>query len=114
MSRERVPAGDATGGTGIGESGVSAAGRRTRGRLWLLAAVAGTVVVPSLLWAAILAVPFLPLTTGGKIWASGGLAVAAEAVFWVSALLVGRKVARRYRRLLDPRAWLRKLKLRGE
>ena len=77
-----------------------------RWKVW--AAVAGTLVVPSLLWAAILLVPFLPLTTGGKLWASGGLAVAAEVVFWVSALLLGREMALRYRRHLNPRNWFRK------
>ena len=42
---------------------------------------------------------------GQKVWVSDGLVVAAEAVFWVSALLLGREAVRRY---LDPRTWSRK------
>jgi hypothetical protein len=75
----------------------------------VFAAVMGALVIPTLLWAAVpVVVPFLPLTTGQKVWVSGALVVAAEAVFWVSALLLGREVVRRYRRLLDPRSWFRK------
>lgn len=103
-----------TGGTTTGEAtpdGASSGQKPGRdGYPWVLAAVAGTIVIPSLLWAAILAVPFLPLTTGQKVWTVGGLAVAAETVFWISALLFGWEVARRYRRFLDPRGWLRKLR----
>ena len=77
-----------------------------RWKVW--AAVAGVVVVPTLLWASIALVPFLLLTTGAKLWVSGGLAIAAEGVFWISALLVGRELALRYRRRLDPRRWFRK------
>ncbi len=68
------------------------------------------VIVPSVLWAATLLVPFLPLATGQKAWASGGLAVAAEGVFPTPPFLISRKMARRYRRRLGPRAWLRKLR----
>lgn len=78
------------------------------GRWRVFAAVAGALVVPTLLWAAVPVVPFLPLTTGQKVWASGGLVVAAEAVFWISALLLGGEVVRHYRRRLDPRTWFRK------
>ena len=79
------------------------------GRWRVFAAIMGALVVPTLLWAAVpVVVPFLPLTMGQKVWVSGGLVVAAEAVFWVSALLLGREAVRRYRRLLDPRAWFRK------
>lgn len=88
-------------------SGKHATAHKPDGRWKVWAAVAGTLIIPGLLWAAILLVPFLPLTTGGKLWVSGGLAVAAEVVFWVSALLLGREVARRYRRRLDPRRWFR-------
>ena len=79
------------------------------GRWRVFAAVMGALVVPTLLWAAVpVVVPFLPLTMGQKVWVSGGLVVAAEAVFWVTALLLGREVVRRYRRFLDPRTWSRK------
>lgn len=66
----------------------------------------GGLVIPTALWAAVPpVVPFLPLTTGRKARASGGLVVAAEGVFPTRALLVGREAVRRYRLLLDPRTW---------
>ncbi len=75
-------------------------------RGWVL--VFGVIVVPTLLYLAIPAVPFLPLTTGQKVWVSAGLVVVAEAVFLVSALLIGREAVRRYRSYLDPRRWFGK------
>ncbi|HLL56333.1 MAG TPA: transporter suffix domain-containing protein [Rubrobacteraceae bacterium] len=75
-------------------------------RVWVL--VFGVIVVPTLLYLAIPAVPFLPLTTGQKVWVSAGLVVVAETVFLISALLIGREAVRRYRRYLDPRRWFGK------
>ena len=81
-------------------------GPPARGRTVLL--VFFLVVVPGLLYAAVLGVPFLPLGTGAKIWLSAALVVAAEGTFLISALILGREVVSRYRRSLDPRAWFRK------
>lgn len=75
-------------------------------RTWVL--VIGVFVAPIVLYSLLLAVPFLPLTTGGKIWVSTGLVVVAEGTFFISALVVGREAARRYRRLFDPRNWFGK------
>ena len=63
------------------------------------------VVVPSALYAAVPAVPFLPLSTGAKVLLASGLVVVAEAVFWGAALLLGKEIVARYRRFLDPRGW---------
>lgn len=65
-------------------------------------------MVPSVLYSAILVVPFLPLTTGQKVWVASGLVILAEATFFLSALVLGREVVRRYRRLLDPRRLFRR------
>jgi len=86
-----------------GEAGPAALGR---GRTLLL--VVFLVVVPGLLYAAVLGVPFLPLGMGTKIWLSAALVVAAEGTFVISALVLGKEVVSRYRRSLDPRAWFRK------
>jgi hypothetical protein len=75
-------------------------------RTWLLVVV--LLVVPGALYAAVPAVPFLPLTTAQKIGLSSGLVVVAEVVFWVAALFVGREMISRYRRFFDPRTWFRK------
>jgi len=76
------------------------------GRVWL--AVVMLVVVPGLLYAAIPMVVFLPLSTGWKVWISGGLVVVAETVFVVAVIFLGGEVVSRYRRFLDPRTLFRK------
>ena len=77
-----------------------------RGRTLLL--VFFLVVVPGLLYTAVLGVPFLPLGTGTKVGLSAALVVAAEGTFVISALVLGKEVVSRYRGSLDPRAWFRK------
>ena len=80
--------------------------RSRRGwRTWVLAF--GVFVVPGLLYAAILAVPFLPLEIGPKIWASSGLVIGAEVTFLLSALVLGWEAVQRYPRIFDPRTWFR-------
>jgi hypothetical protein len=75
-------------------------------RIWVL--VFGVFVVPSVLYTMLLVVPFLPLTTGQKLWVASGFVVAAEGTFLLSALILGREVVSRYRRFLEPRRWLGK------
>ena len=72
-------------------------------RAWIL--VIGLLVIPGALYAAVV---FLTLTAAQKIWLSTGLVILAEAIFWGAALFVGKEAISRYRRHLDPRAWLRK------
>jgi hypothetical protein len=74
-------------------------------RAWVLVVV--LLVTPGALYAAVPVVPFLPLTTAQKIGFASGLVVAAEIVFWVAALFVGKEVISRYCRFFDPRAWKR-------
>jgi hypothetical protein len=74
-------------------------------RAWILVVV--LLVIPGALYAAVPVVPFLPLTTAQKIGLSAGLVVAAEAVFWIAALFVGKEVISRYRRFFNPRTWKR-------
>jgi len=73
---------------------------------WLYATF--LLIIPGVLWTAAVVVPFLPLATGAKVWLAGGFAVAAEVVFWVSAVFIGKEVAKRYREHLDPRTWFRR------
>lgn len=83
----------------------SGVGPRSRGgwRTWVL--VLGVFVVPILLYAAIPAVASMPIPPGRKVAFSGALVIAAEGVFLLSALVLGREAVRRYRRYLDPRTW---------
>jgi hypothetical protein len=75
-------------------------------RIWAL--IFGVFVVPGVLYLTLLAVPFLPLTTGQKVWVASGLVVAAEGTFLLSALILGREAVRHYRGFLDPRRWFNK------
>lgn len=88
---------------GTGEEPRAPSGTRSGWRTWVL--VVGVFLVPGVLYSALLVVPFLPLTTGQKLWVASGLVVAAEATFLLSALVLGREAVRRYRRFLDPRGW---------
>ena len=108
MSEERKPGGVVTGEVEREGKPGAPAGHKPDGRWKVWAAILGALVIPTLLWAAVPVVAFLPLAGEHKVWVSSGLVVAAEAVFWVSALLLGREAVRRYRRHLDPRTWFRK------
>ena len=74
-------------------------------RAWILIVV--LLVIPGALYAAIPAVPFLPLTTAQKIGLTTGLVILAEVIFWGAALFVGKEAISRYRRYFDPRTWKR-------
>lgn len=68
--------------------------------------IAGLLVALScVLYAGLLAVPFLAESTAGRATLSGSLIVAGEGAFWLGALIAGPAVMRRYRHQLDPRAW---------
>ncbi len=79
---------------------------RSGWRIWVL--VFGVFVVPGVLYLTLPLVPFLPLTTGQKVWVAADLVVVAEVTFLLSALLLGREAVRHYRGFLDPRRWFTK------
>lgn len=58
-----------------------------------------------LFWVAAPAVVFAPLSGAQKVWASSAFLVLGEVAFWVAAIVLGREVFRRYRKVLDPRGW---------
>ena len=84
------------------EPGVPSESRRSW-RFWVL--IFGVFVVPGVLYLMLLVVPFLPLTTGQKVWVASGLVIAVEGTFLLSALALGREAVRHYRGFLDPRRW---------
>ena len=79
---------------------------RSGWRIWVL--ISGVFVVPGVLYLTLLTLPFLPLTTGQKLWVASGLVVAAEGTFLLSALILGREAVRHYRGFLDPSRWFAK------
>jgi hypothetical protein len=56
----------------------------------------------TLLWVALPAIPFLPLSLGAKASTAAAALVVAEVLFWIGLLLVGPTVAGRIR------GWLRR------
>lgn len=65
------------------------------------------VVLSFVLYGGILLVPFLPLSTGGKIAVSSGLAVTGELSFWIGGIILGREIIARYRNKLNPLRWFK-------
>ena len=61
-----------------------------------------------LMWALVPVVLLLPLSGGQRSWATAALLVVGEVAFWVSAVVLGREVVRRYRAYLDPRRLFRR------
>jgi p-aminobenzoyl-glutamate transporter AbgT len=66
------------------------------------------LVAAVLFWVAAPTVLLTPLSTAQKAWTSSAFLVLGEVAFWVSAVVLGREVFRRYRRFLDPRGWFGK------
>ncbi|MFX3622515.1 MAG: transporter suffix domain-containing protein [Ectobacillus sp.] len=54
------------------------------------------IVLSVLLWAMILAVPFLPMGGGQKAALGAALVVAGEVFFWMGTLLVGKEVVKKW------------------
>ena len=68
----------------------------------------GLLALTLLMWALVPVTLLLPLPAGQKGWTTAALLVAGEAALWVSAVLLGREVVRRYRSYLDPRRLFRR------
>ena len=63
------------------------------------------LMLSCVLYAALLAVPFLPLGYSGQAVVAAGLVIVGEAVFWLGCVLAGRELMVRYRHHLNPRSW---------
>ena len=64
------------------------------------------IALSAVLYAAILALPFVPADVAARVAMGALLAVCGEAAFWVGAVLVGRELVLKHRRRLDPRRLL--------
>ena len=68
----------------------------------------GLLALALLTWVLIPVILLLPLLAGQKGWTTAALLVVGEVAFWVSAVLLGREVVRRYRSYIDPRRFFRR------
>ncbi len=72
----------------------------------------GLIVGSFLPWVAVAAAPFLALSIAQKAILIPVLLGTAEVMFWIGILLVGKEVAERYRRWLNPRYLWKKIRRR--
>jgi hypothetical protein len=70
----------------------------------------GLILASSLLWLALVVVPFLPLSPGQKAIGAAAVVVTAEILFWLGALLTGKEVVQKYRDRLQPKYLWQQLK----
>ncbi|PSB21683.1 hypothetical protein C7B65_03645 [Phormidesmis priestleyi ULC007] len=63
----------------------------------------GLILVSFLPWVTVAAVPFLAVSIAQKAVLVPVLLGSAEVMFWLGILIVGKEVAERYRRWLNPR-----------
>ncbi len=68
----------------------------------------GLVAASFMLYGAILAVPFTPFDGKTKIIIGTTLAILGEVSFWTGGIILGKEVAARYKKYLNPLHWLRK------
>jgi hypothetical protein len=68
----------------------------------------GLIVISSVLYGSILAIPFLSLTLKAKAAVTTALIITGEATFWIGALILGKEVVTCFRRHLNPRNWFAK------
>ncbi|AYC30506.1 transporter suffix domain-containing protein [Paenisporosarcina cavernae] len=67
-----------------------------------------------ILWLFLPVIPFLELSTGMKASIAAGTLIAAEIVFWVGALFVGKEVAQKFKRYLNPSNWKKRQEVQKE
>jgi hypothetical protein len=67
------------------------------------------IVISCLLWAIVVAVPFLPASIAQKATITASLLIVSEVSFWLGILLTGKELAQRYRRKLNPYYWWQRI-----
>jgi hypothetical protein len=67
------------------------------------------IIGACLLWAAVLVIPFLPVSLDQKAVCLTSLILISEVMFWLGILLAGKELADRYRQQLNPIEWYRKI-----
>jgi len=67
------------------------------------------IVLSFVLYAGLLLVPFIPLTIGIKAAISTTLIISGEATFWVGCLILGKELAKKYKKYLNPLRWFKRM-----
>ena len=59
-------------------------------------------------WVIAVIIPFVPFSPVIKAAAISGTVIVAEILFWIGALFVGKEVAAKFKRYLNPKNWRKK------
>ncbi len=65
-------------------------------------------VLSCILYGVALVIPFTSLPTNTKVIMASLFAVLGEVAFWVSCIIVGKELIKRYRKYLNPVHWFKK------
>ncbi|ABO66863.1 transporter suffix domain-containing protein [Geobacillus thermodenitrificans] len=65
----------------------------------------GLIIASFVVWIIPPLAPFLPLSAAGKTLVATGAIVAAEIMFWIGAVLVGKEAAAKLRKYWNPKHW---------
>lgn len=66
------------------------------------------ITVSTLLFASLLIIPFLNISTDIKVTATTIVVIVSEITFWTGGLLVGKEVITKYKKYFNPLNWFRK------
>jgi len=68
------------------------------------------IAVSTLLFASLLIIPFLSISTEIKLTVTTIVVIVSEITFWTGGLLVGKEVITKYKKYFNPLNWFRKSK----
>jgi len=68
------------------------------------------IAVSTLLFASLLIIPFLNISTEVKLSVTTIVVIVSEITFWTGGLLVGKEVVTKYKKYFNPLNWFRKNK----
>jgi len=66
------------------------------------------IILSTLLFTSLLAVPFIEVAGKAKITISTVIVVLGEVTFWAGGLLLGKEIFNKYKSYLNPRNWFNK------
>ena len=68
----------------------------------------GLIVISFLLYASLLAVPFLKICVTAKLSITPVIVIIGEILFWVGGILVGKEFIMKYRKNINQKNWFKK------
>jgi len=66
------------------------------------------ILLSSLLYASLIIIPFLKISTSIKLGMTPAIVIIGEITFWIGGILVGKELIFKYRRFFNPLNWIKK------